>query len=186
MTEKTQTAERANIRPFKQTFVQLDSSVYVDDSSILVGDIVLGEDSSVWPLCAARGDVNIIRIGQRTNIQDGTILHVSRPSPANPNGYPLLIGDEVTVGHKCMLHGCVIGNRVLVGMGAIVMDGAIVEDDVMIAAGSLISPNKRLESGYLYVGNPAKQKRPLKEQEIAFLKASADNYVRLKNVYLSE
>ena len=175
-----------NIRPFNNISPQLDSSVYVDSSSILVGDIIIGADSSIWPLCAARGDVNIIRIGDRSNIQDGTILHVCRVSPANPKGFALLIGNDVTVGHKCMLHGCIIGNRVLVGMGAIVMDGVIVEDDVMIAAGSLVAPNKRLQSGYLYVGNPAIQKRPLKDQEIAFLKASAENYVALKNTYIQE
>lgn len=177
---------KCNIRSFNNIQPDFDETVYVDSSSILAGDIAIGANSSVWPLCAARGDVNIIRIGERTNIQDGTILHVSRKSEAFPNGFPLLIGDDVTVGHKCMLHGCVIGNRVLVGMGAIVMDGAVVEDDVMIAAGSLVAPNKRLQSGYLYVGNPAVQKRPLKDQEIAFLKASAENYVRLKDMYMQE
>ena len=175
-----------NIRPFIKVLPQFDDSVYVDTSSVLVGDIIIGSDSSVWPLCAARGDVNVIRIGKRSNIQDGTILHVSRKSPANPNGFALIIGDDVTVGHKCMLHGCTIGNRVLVGMGAIVMDGAIVEDDVMIGAGSLVAPNKHLKSGYLYVGNPAIQKRLLNEKEIAFLKASAENYVLLKNTYMQE
>lgn len=175
-----------NLRSFNNTLPELDDSVFVDPSSVIAGDIVIGTDSSIWPLCAARGDVNIIRIGQRTNIQDGSILHVSRASKANPKGHPLLIGDDVTVGHKCMLHGCVIGNRVLVGMGAIVMDGVVVEDDVMIAAGSLIPPNKRLHSGYLYVGNPAVQRRPLKDQEVEFLKVSAENYVLLKNSYMQE
>jgi carbonic anhydrase/acetyltransferase-like protein (isoleucine patch superfamily) len=175
-----------NLRPFNNTFPELDDTVYVDVSCVLAGDIVIGTDSSIWPLCAARGDVNVIRIGQRTNIQDGSILHVSRISEAYPKGFPLLIGDDVTVGHKCMLHGCIIGNRVLVGMGAIVMDGVIVEDDVMIGAGSLIPPNKRLQSGYLYVGNPAIQKRPLKEQELEFLKTSAKNYVLLKNSYMQQ
>jgi carbonic anhydrase/acetyltransferase-like protein (isoleucine patch superfamily) len=137
-------------------------------------------------LVAARGDVNYIKIGARSNVQDGSVLHVSRVSKENPKGHPLVIGEDVTVGHKCMLHGCVLGNRILVGMGAIVMDGAIVEDDVFIGAGSLVPPNKRLESGYLYVGSPVKQARPLKDSERAFLKVSADNYVRLKNEYLEE
>ena len=114
------------------------------------------------------------------------VLHVSRVSKENPKGHPLIIGEDVTVGHKCMLHGCELGNRILVGMGAIVMDGAIVEDDVFIGAGSLVPPNKRLQSGYLYVGSPVKQARLLKESERAFLKVSADNYVRLKNEYLQE
>lgn len=172
------------IKAFNNISPTFDESVYIDDTALLAGDIHLGADSSVWPLVAARGDVNIIRIGQRTNIQDASVLHVSRPSADNAKGFPLIIGDDVTVGHKCMLHGCVVGNRVLIGMGAIVMDGVVVEDDVFIGAGSLVTPNKRLESGYLYVGNPATKKRPLHEHERAFLLASANNYVRLKNQYM--
>ena len=174
------------IRSYKGITPTYDNSVYIDESSVLVGDISLGKDSSVWPLVAARGDVNYIRIGDRTNIQDGSVLHLTRASKSNPDGYPLIIGDDVTVGHKVMLHGCQLGNRILVGMGAIVMDNAIVEDDVIIGGGSLVPPNKRLESGYLYVGSPVKQARPLTEQERAFLKVSADNYVQLKDEYLAE
>lgn len=160
--------------------------VYIDSSSVIVGDISLGRDVSIWPLVAARGDVNTITIGARTNIQDGTVLHVSRRSASNPDGFPLTIGEDVTVGHKCMLHGCQLGNRILVGMGAIIMDGVVVEDDVFIGAGTLVPPNKVLRSGYLYVGNPAKEIRPLKSSESDFLKQSADNYVKLKNEYLQE
>ncbi|MCQ8883967.1 gamma carbonic anhydrase family protein [Pseudoalteromonas shioyasakiensis] len=174
------------IRSYKGITPTFDNSVYIDESSVLVGDISLGKDSSVWPLVAARGDVNYIRIGERTNIQDGSVLHLTRASKSNPDGYPLIIGDDVTVGHKVMLHGCQLSNRILVGMGAIVMDNAIVEDDVIIGGGSLVPPNKRLESGYLYVGSPVKQARPLTEQERAFLKISADNYVQLKDEYLAE
>ncbi|WP_372761316.1 gamma carbonic anhydrase family protein [Pseudoalteromonas sp.] len=174
------------IRSYKGVTPTFNSSVYIDESSVLVGDITLGDDSSVWPLVAARGDVNYIRIGERTNIQDGSVLHLSRGSNDNPDGYPLIIGDDVTVGHKVMLHGCRLGNRILVGMGAIVMDNAIVEDNVIIGGGSLVPPNKRLASGYLYVGSPVKQVRPLSEQELAFLKVSADNYVLLKDEYLAE
>ena len=174
------------IRSYKGITPTYDNSVYIDESSVLVGDITLGKDSSVWPLVAARGDVNYICIGERTNIQDGSVLHLTRASKSNPDGYPLIIGDDVTVGHKVMLHGCQLGNRILVGMGAIVMDNAIVEDDVIIGGGSLVPPNKRLESGYLYVGSPVKQARPLTEQERAFLKISADNYVQLKDEYLAE
>jgi len=174
------------IRSYKGITPTYDNSVYIDESSVLVGDITLGKDSSVWPLVAARGDVNYIRIGERTNIQDGSVLHLTRASKSTPDGYPLIIGDDVTVGHKVMLHGCQLGNRILVGMGAIVMDNAIVEDDVIIGGGSLVPPNKRLESGYLYVGSPVKQARPLTEQERAFLKISADNYVQLKDEYLAE
>ncbi|TKB51925.1 gamma carbonic anhydrase family protein [Ferrimonas aestuarii] len=171
---------------YNQTQPTVDESAFVEQSAVLYGDIHLDADASIWPLVAARGDVNRIRIGKRSNIQDGSVLHVTRSSSNNEAGYPLLIGDDVTVGHKAMLHGCQIGNRVLVGMGAIILDGAVVEDDVMVAAGSLVPPGKKLESGFLYVGSPIKQARPLTEKEIAFLKVSADNYVRLKDEYLSK
>ncbi len=174
------------IRSYKGVIPSFNASVYIDESSVLVGDITLGDDSSVWPLVAARGDVNYIRIGERTNIQDGSVLHLSRATKSNPEGYPLIIVDDVTVGHKVMLHGCQLGNRILVGMGAIIMDNAIIEDNVIIGGGSLVPPNKRLESGYLYVGSPVKQARALTEQELTFLKVSADNYVLLKNEYLSD
>ncbi|GAA5131166.1 gamma carbonic anhydrase family protein [Thalassotalea piscium] len=176
----------SHVRSFKGVTPKVANNVYIDKSSVIVGDVELGEDVSIWPLVAARGDVNFIRIGDRTNIQDGTVLHVTRKGEHNLDGFPLLIGKDVTVGHKCMLHGCTLGDRILVGMGAIIMDGVVVEDDVFIGAGALIPPNKVLESGYLYVGNPAKQARPLKESEKAFLKQSALNYVVLKNEYLQE
>ncbi len=175
-----------NFRSYRNITPTLGNDVYVDGSAVLVGDITLDNDSSVWPLVAARGDVNTITIGARTNIQDGTVLHVTRKSTNNPNGNPLVIGDDVTVGHKCMLHGCILGNRILVGMGTIIMDGAIVEDDVFIGAGSLVPPNKVLKSGYLYVGNPVKQIRELKDSEANFLKQSAINYVELKDEYLAD
>ena len=175
-----------NIRPYKGILPSIGSDNYIDKSAILVGDITLSDDVSIWPLVAARGDVNTITIGTRTNIQDGTVLHVTRKSPENPQGNPLIIGSDVTVGHKCMLHGCQLGDRILVGMGAIIMDGAVIEDDVFIGAGSLVPPNKTLLSGYLYVGNPVKQARLLKESEAAFLKQSAINYAELKNDYLCE
>ena len=167
------------LRPYKGKRPQLGKRVYVDPCATLVGDIQLGDDASIWPMVAARGDVNHIRIGARSNIQDGTVLHLTRKSASNPIGHPLLIGEDVTVGHKAMLHGCTIGNRVLVGMGAILLDGAVVEDDVMIGAGSLVPPRKRLESGFLYVGSPVKQVRPLTDEEKEFLTYSSAHYVRL-------
>lgn len=176
----------SSMRSYKGICPKIGEGVYIDSSSVLVGDIEIGKDASIWPLVAARGDVNHIRIGDRTNVQDGSVLHVTHKNPENPEGYPLIIGNEVTVGHKVMLHGCTIGDRVLVGMGAIVLDGATIQDDVMIGAGSLVPPNKVLESGYLYVGSPVKQARPLTEKETAFLKKSASNYVRTKNEYLTE
>ncbi|GEA08962.1 gamma carbonic anhydrase family protein [Alteromonas sp. KUL42] len=174
------------LRTYKSIAPTLGERCYVDESSVIAGDVILDDDASIWPLVAARGDVNHIRIGKRSNVQDGTVLHVTRKSAQNPNGFPLIIGEDVTVGHKCMLHGCELGNRILVGMGAIIMDGVIVEDDVFIGAGTLVPPNKQLESGYLYVGNPMQKKRPLKESEIAFLKQSAVNYVLLKDEYLTQ
>lgn len=174
------------LRTYKGIAPKLGAGVYIDASSVLVGDIELAADVSIWPLVAARGDVNSIRIGARTNVQDGSVLHLSRPSKGKPEGSPLIIGEDVTVGHKVMLHGCTLGNRILIGMGAIVMDDVLVEDDVIIGAGSLVPPGKRLASGYLYVGSPVKQARTLTEAELAFLKESALNYVQLKNDYLAE
>ncbi|QIZ78187.1 gamma carbonic anhydrase family protein [Ferrimonas lipolytica] len=173
-------------KAFKQHSPVLGERCYVEESAVLYGDIELAEDANVWPLVAARGDVNYIRIGKRSNIQDGSVLHVTRKHDAQPDGFPLLIGDDVTVGHKALLHGCQIGDRVLVGMGAIVLDGAVVEHDVMIGAGSLVPPGKRLESGFLYIGSPVKQARPLKPAELAFLTESAQNYVKLKDAYLAQ
>mgnify|MGYP003625182260 CR=1 FL=1 len=175
-----------NLRSFQGITPVLGDRIYIDQSAVILGDITLADDVSIWPLVAARGDVNTITIGARTNIQDGSVLHVTRKSEHNPNGIPLIIGADVTVGHKCMLHGCTLGDRILVGMGAIIMDGAVIESDVFIGAGALVPPNKTLTSGYLYVGNPVKQVRPLKDSEAAFLKKSAINYVELKNDYLNE
>jgi carbonic anhydrase/acetyltransferase-like protein (isoleucine patch superfamily) len=175
-----------SIRSYKGIYPQIGDRVYIDNSSVFVGDIHIGDDSRIWPLVAARGDVNHIRIGERSNIQDGSVLHVTHKNAANPDGYPLIIGNDVTVGHKVMLHGCTIKDRVLVGMGAIVLDGVIIEEEVMIGAGSLVPPGKVLESGYLYVGSPVKQARPLTDKERAFLQKSADNYVQNKNDYLSQ
>lgn len=176
----------ATLKSYNGISPRLGKGVFVEESAVLYGDIELGDDASIWPLVAARGDVNYIRIGARTNIQDGTVLHVTRKSSARPDGLPLLIGEDVTIGHKAMLHACTIGNRVLVGMGCIILDGAEVGDDVIIGAGSLVPPGKKLEPGYLYVGSPVRQARPLTEAEKAFLPESADNYVRLKNEYLEQ
>ena len=173
-------------RTYRGISPKIGKNVYIDQSAVLVGDINIADEVSIWPLVAARGDVNVIHIGARTNVQDGTVLHVTRKSDSNPDGFPLNIGEDVTIGHKCMLHGCTLGDRILVGMGAIIMDGAIVEDDVFIGAGALVPPKKVLESGYLYVGNPAKKVRPLNDGEVRFLKQSALNYLELKNDYLQE
>ncbi|MGM0634165.1 MAG: gamma carbonic anhydrase family protein [Pseudomonadota bacterium] len=153
---------------------------------MVTGDVVLGEDSSVWPMAVVRGDIHRIRIGARTSIQDGTVIHVTHAGPYNPDGFPTTVGDEVTVGHNVTLHGCTIEDRVLVGMGAVVLDGAVVESEVVIAAGALVPPGKRLESGHLYVGAPVKKARPLTEEERGFFSYSATSYVKLKDRHLAQ
>ncbi|WP_431483054.1 gamma carbonic anhydrase family protein [Pseudomonas solani] len=174
------------IRTYRGTAPQLAERVFVDRSAVVIGDVELGDDSSVWPFTLIRGDMHRIRIGARTSVQDGSVLHITHAGPFNPDGFPLLIGDDVTIGHKVTLHGCTLGNRILVGMGSIVMDGVVVEDDVVIGAGSLVPPGKRLESGYLYVGSPVKQARPLSDKEKAFFTYSAANYVKLKDLHIAE
>lgn len=174
------------LRPYKDLFPTIGQRVMVDPTSVVVGDVRMAEDVGIWPLVVIRGDVNYVEIGARTNIQDGSVLHVTHKSSYNLEGNPLLIGEDVTVGHKVMLHGCTIGHRVLVGMGSIVLDGAVIEDEVMIGAGSLVPQNKRLQSGYLYLGSPVKQIRPLTEAEIEGLKYSANNYVKWKDEYLTQ
>ncbi|KMJ46774.1 gamma carbonic anhydrase family protein [Xenorhabdus khoisanae] len=173
------------LRQYLNFYPQIGQKVLLDPSSVVIGDVRLADDVSIWPLVVIRGDVNHVSIGSRTNIQDGSVLHVTHKSNDNPDGYPLIIGEDVTVGHKAMLHGCKIGNRVLVGMGSIVLDGAIIEDNVIIGAGSLIPPGKRLESGFLYVGSPAKQVRKLKPEELEGLLYSANNYANWKDNYLA-
>src|SRR5690554_4681233 len=174
------------IRSFRGMTPRLGQAVWVDPTAVLIGDVVLGDDCSVWPLTVIRGDMHRIRIGARSSIQDGSVLHITHAGPFNPDGFPLTIGDEVTVGHKVTLHGCTLGNRILVGMGSIVMDGVVVEDDVIIGAGSLVPPGQTLESGCLYVGSPVKQARPLTEKERSFFSYTAGNYVKLKDQHRAE
>lgn len=174
------------LRFYKDNHPKLGLRVMVDVTSVVIGDVRIADDVGIWPLVAIRGDVNYVTIGSRTNIQDGSVLHVTHKSSYNPEGNPLLIGEDVTVGHKAMLHGCTIGNRVLVGMGSIVLDGAVIEDDVMVGAGSLVPQNKHLESGYLYLGSPVKQIRPLTPAEREGLLYSANNYVKWKDEYLAQ
>lgn len=174
------------IRTYQSITPQLGERAFVDASAVVIGDVEIGEDSSVWPLTVIRGDMHRIRIGKRTSVQDGSVLHITHAGPFNPDGFPLIIGDEVTIGHKVMLHGCTLGSRILVGMGSTVMDGAVVEDDVIIGAGSLVPPGKVLESGFLYVGSPVKQARPLTDKERNFFSYTAGNYVKLKDQHLAE
>lgn len=174
------------IRSYKGNTPDIGQHVWIDPSAVVVGDVVLGDDCSVWPMTVIRGDMHRIRIGQRCSIQDGSVLHITHASDYNPDGWPLVLGDDVTVGHKAILHGCTLGSRILVGMGAIVMDGAIVEDEVIIGAGCLVPPGKTLKSGHLYVGSPCIQSRELSGKELTFFTYTAANYVKLKNEYLMD
>ncbi|QKK78958.1 gamma carbonic anhydrase family protein [Marinomonas primoryensis] len=174
------------MKSFRGKMPQLGDRVWVDESAVIIGDVTIGDDSSVWPLVAIRGDMHSITIGARTSIQDNSCLHITHASTYKPEGYPLSIGDDVTVGHMAMLHGCTVGSRVLVGMGTTILDGAVIEDEIIIGAGSLVPPGKRLESGFMYMGSPVKKVRPLNEKEIEYFQYAGLNYVKLKDEYLAE
>lgn len=174
-----------HIRSYEGYTPKLGERVYIDPSAVVLGDVEIGDDSSIWPQAVVRGDMHRIRIGSRTSIQDQCVCHITHAGPYNPDGWPLYVGDDVTVGHKVTLHGCTIGNRVLVGIGTIVMDGAVIEDEVVIGANSLVAPGKRLESGHLYVGSPAKKVRELTEKEIEYFRYSAKNYAKLKDRHIA-
>ena len=160
---------------------QVGARVYIDDKASVSGSVVLGDDVSVWPMAVIRGDVNRIRIGARCNIQDGAVLHVTHESKWAPEGIPLVLGADITVGHGAILHACTIGERCLVGMGAIVMDGAVLENDCMVAAGAIVTPGTVVPSGTLWRGNPGRRARELREAEVQNLAYSARHYVRLKD-----
>lgn len=165
------------IKRFENHIPEIHPTAYVDDMAYVSGQTTLAEGVSVWPTAVLRGDINRIQIGRLTNVQDGAVLHVTHAGAyTHPNGIPLIIGEEVTIGHRAVLHACTIGNRCLIGMGATVLDAAVVEDDVIIGAGSLVPPGKVLASGYLYVGSPVKQARPLTDKERAHLRYSAEYY----------
>ncbi|MFT4046047.1 MAG: gamma carbonic anhydrase family protein [Solimonas sp.] len=173
------------IRPFAGATPVLGARVYVDEQAAVIGDVALGEDVSIWPFAALRGDVNRIVVGARSNVQDNSVLHVTHDGPYSPGGVMLAIGEDVTVGHGVILHACTIGDRCLIGMGAIVMDRAVVEPEVLLAAGSMVPPGKVLKSGWLYRGSPAQPARELTAQEIEHFRYSAAHYVKLKNRYLA-
>jgi carbonic anhydrase/acetyltransferase-like protein (isoleucine patch superfamily) len=169
---------------YLDTRPQTGPRTYVHDSAQIIGDVQIGQDCSIWCNTVLRGDVNRIVIGNYSNIQDFAMGHVSHKNPAKPDGSPLVIGDYVTIGHSVILHGCTVGNECLIGMGSIVMDDVVIGRQVMVGAGSLVAPGKILESGYLYVGRPAVRVRALNADELAYLKYSAQHYVRVKDNYL--
>ncbi|NLA69076.1 MAG: gamma carbonic anhydrase family protein [Gammaproteobacteria bacterium] len=175
-----------DIRPYRGTLPTLGARVYVDPAATVIGDVVIGDDSSIWPGTVVRGDVNFVRIGARCNLQDGTIVHVSHRGPhSRMDGYPTLIGDDVTIGHGAIVHACTIGNGALIGMGATVMDGVVVEDHGYVGAGALVPPGKVVRSRELWLGNPAKRVRVLDAAAVEGLLYSAAHYVRLKDEYLA-
>lgn len=162
----------------------LASGAWVHPRATVIGDVRMGKNSSVWPGAVVRGDVNHIHIGEGTNIQDNSVLHVSHKTEADPTGGPLIIGSRVTVGHTVILHGCTIEDECLIGMGSIILDQAVIKKHVLLGAGSLVPEGKILESGYLYLGRPAKLVRELTPEEIAYFNYSAEHYINLKNAYL--
>ena len=172
------------IEAYRGTLPQLGERVYIHRSATVIGDVVLGRDVSVWPGAVIRGDINHIRIGAGSNIQDLSLLHVNHKSAEDPHGSPLIIGNNVTIGHTVILHGCTIEDECLIGMGSIVMDKVLVQKHVLLGAGSLVPQGMVLESGYLYLGRPAKKIRQLSAKEIAELMDSAIHYIELKNNYL--
>ncbi len=174
-----------NIESFQNKHPQIGDAVYIHTAASVIGDVQIGKNSSIWPGTVIRGDVNFIRIGEGSNIQDLSMLHVSHKSSWQPKGSPLIIGNNVTIGHQVLLHGCTIEDECLIGMGSVVMDNVVVQKHVMLAAGSLVPEGKILESGYLYLGRPAKRIRPLSEDEIVHFMYSANHYITLKNQYLT-
>jgi carbonic anhydrase/acetyltransferase-like protein (isoleucine patch superfamily) len=181
-----ETRPQRDIYRFMKERPEFGKRVYIDPSAHVSGAVRLEDDVSVWPMAVLRGDVNRISVGARSNIQDGSVLHVTHESTRQPQGRALLIGADVTVGHGAILHACTVGDRCLVGMGAIVMDGAVLEADTLIAGGSVVTPGTVVPAGTLWRGNPARQARELSAEEIAYQAYSAAHYVRLKDLYLAE
>ncbi len=173
-----------SLRLFEGMQPRLATGAWVDDSALVIGDVELGKDTSVWPTSVVRGDIQSIRIGARTNVQDGTVIHVTHDSRFCPGGQATIIGDEVTVGHRAMLHACTVEDQALIGMQATVLDGAVIGKRCMVGASSLVPPGATLEGGWLYVGNPVAKRRPLSDLELEFLAYSAENYVKLKNRFV--
>ena len=169
------------IRLYQTISPRIATSAFIDETALIIGNVSVGEDSSIWPFTVARGDVHRIEIGHNSNIQDGSILHVSSPTKFAPDGYPLIIGNGVTVGHRAILHACEIEDDCLIGIGSIVLDGAVVKSGALLGANSMVPPNKVIEGGYLWLGSPAKKVRALSDEEKESFHHSAQHYVNLKN-----
>ena len=169
------------LRPYGTVTPQIAASAYVDDSAQIVGDVVIGEESSVWLNAVLRGDVNSISVGARSNLQDGVIVHVNH----NPS-HPTIVGDDVTVGHGAILHGCRVDDRCLIGMGAILLNGCHIGSDSIVAAGTLIPEGTTVPPGSLVMGSPGKVRRSLTDAERAFVLEAAANYVRYRLAYVAK
>ena len=166
-------------RPFKNKIPTIDPNCYCDDTALIIGDCKIGSESSIWPYVVLRADVQAITIGKQTNIQDGTIIHCASQALTPPNGIPCIVGNRVTIGHQVMLHACHVMDDCLIGMGSIVMDGSIIQPNVILGARSLVTENQTLESGFLYLGSPAKKIRTLTQVEEAHIQTSAMHYCEL-------
>ena len=173
------------VAAYQGIYPQLAAGVYIHPTATVIGDVILADDVSVWPGTVIRGDINSIRIGAGTNVQDLSVLHVGHRSSEDPMGAPLIIGSNVTIGHNVILHGCSLEDECFIGMGSIVMDKALLQRYVMLGAGSLVPEGKVLESGYLYLGSPVRKIRKLTEKEREQFMYSAKHYIKLKNNYLA-
>ena len=166
--------------PFGGRSPRIDADAFVAPGACLIGDVEIGPGASVWYNCVLRGDMNLISVGARSNIQDGTVIHVDPPRPGGPEqGYPCLIGEEVLIGHMAMVHGCTLEPHAFVGLGAIVMDGCVIESDAMLAAGAMLTPGKRIPSGQLWAGRPARYVRDLTEADLQGMRLGVAHYVAL-------
>ncbi|MGA8276869.1 MAG: gamma carbonic anhydrase family protein [Rhodanobacteraceae bacterium] len=174
----------SNVRSFAGVTPRIAPTAYVDPMSLVIGDVEVADDASLWPCTVVRGDVHYIRIGARSNVQDGAVLHVTHDGPYSPGGFPLVIGADITIGHGAVVHACTIEDACLIGMNATVLDGALVRKHSLIAAGALVTPGRVVGEGELWVGNPARRQRALTDAEIEQIHYSARHYVRLKNRHL--
>jgi carbonic anhydrase/acetyltransferase-like protein (isoleucine patch superfamily) len=173
-----------NLIAFGGHLPRVDPAAFVAPGATLIGDVEIGAEASVWYHCVLRGDMNRIRIGARSNLQDGSVIHVDPPRPGAPDiGYPCLIGEEVLIGHMAMVHGCILHDRAFVGLGAIVMDGCVIEGDAMLAAGALLAPGRRIPAGQLWAGRPAKHVRDLSEADLAGMREGVAHYVALARLH---
>jgi carbonic anhydrase/acetyltransferase-like protein (isoleucine patch superfamily) len=176
----------ALILPFRGKVPQIAPDAFIADNATIIGDVTIGSGSSVWFGCVLRGDTNFIRVGSRTNIQDGTVIHVARAEESPGQGQGVTIGDNVLIGHMAMIHACTIGNGALIGMTACVLDEAVVEDGALVAAGALISPRKIVKSGELWAGRPAKLIRQMSPEERLYLTSGVDHYCELAQEYRAQ